>query len=119
MRIKINENQIKFQTAKAFLIKIPGEDWGFWLTSKCVYPNRGNFDIYLNESYTYFTAKFHSPSKQKGETDGQSLIDAFKNTVVLEADHRPKYIDHVPEKKQPIESRVIDDDLIRHPKQSD
>lgn len=118
MRIKINANQVKFQTAKAFLIKIPGNDWGFWLTSKCVFPDDGNFVIYLNESYSYLTAKLHSASHQKGKTMGNSLIDAFANTKVLEADHRPKYIDHVPDKKAPLKKRVIDDDLIRNPKQS-
>lgn len=120
MRIEINDSQVKYQTAKAFLIKIPGEQWGFWLTSKCVYPDGEGFSIYLNNNYTYYTTNLRSKKKQKSEVLGEDLIEAFAHTVVLgpHDESQPTYVKHVPEDKEPIERRVIDNDLIRDPKES-
>lgn len=117
MRITINDSQVKYQTAKAFLIKIPDSNRGFWLPSKLVFPTEGGYKIYLHEDWSYMTVRLHSKSRHKDEIDGESLIDAFANTKVIPPSDMPQRIEHVPEHKDPIKKRVIDDDLIRDPKQ--
>lgn len=115
MKIQINDNQVKYQTAKAFLIKIPNSDLGFWLTSKLVFPYYDGYTLFLHEDLAYMTSKLHSRSREKGEIDGQSLIDAFANTKVLPPSTEPQRVEHIPEHKDPIKKRVIDNDLIRDP----
>lgn len=116
MRITINDNQVKYQTAKAFLIKIPESDRGFWLPSKLVFPAERGYKIYLHEDWSYMMVRLRSKSRKKDEIDGESLIRAFANTKVIPPSDVPQRIEHVPEHKDPIKKRVIDDDLIRDPK---
>lgn len=113
MRFKINDQSVKYFTGKAYLISIPKSDYAFWLTAKCCYEgiNRG-YTIYLNEDYTYYTAK--KKGKAKGKISGEELIDKFSD-YQFNVRTRPEVIktEHVPEDVEPVKEVKVDKSLLR------
>lgn len=112
MKIKINSNSIKYFSGKAYLISIPKTDYAFWVSSKCCYENKKSATIYLNEDYTYLAVKKQGNKQQ--ELNGEYIISQFSDYTVC-VKNRPDVIvsEHVPEDVKPLESVVIDNELLR------
>lgn len=108
MKIVINSNAIKYETNKAYLIKLPKENVLFWISQKCVYPDGYKATIYINEHYDYIGEE----KKHKITISGESIIELFQNSEACVAQDKPMYIHHKPEKKEAINVDA-DDELKR------
>lgn len=110
MKLLINANQVKYDTGKAFLIKIPRtKGWKFWMPAKLVYRNR---DGHSKSVYIPDDMEIHcvDGKGKKFEIDTEQLASYFDH-ISIGQKQDPIY-HHVPERVEAKEA-TADEELMR------
>lgn len=109
MKIIINKSQIKYQTPKALLIKVPNTSSAFWISNKMATSSGKQVAIYLPENWQY---RIFKNAKDVQEEDINYLRAAFENQIYEPKKTTPSVVRHTPNKIKPIK-RDIENEFIR------
>lgn len=94
MKINFNKNAVKYNTAKAMLVKVPKSNYLVWLPDSLVHIKHWYLEAYLPDSMT-FTLLINKNKKQK--CSAESLCELFESTtkedpVITVTEHKPEPI---------------------------
>ncbi|WP_203643011.1 hypothetical protein [Levilactobacillus andaensis] len=111
MKLKFSKNAIAFSTKKAWLIKIQGTAYKFWIPRSLVYSDEESWELtmYLPDEMKIklYAGKMKTPSYI---VSPHELNDLIENKDLPEK--APKSVWHVPSKIMPVK-RSVDDEFKR------
>ena len=109
--IDINDNQVKYDTGKASLIKLPGSEDKFWVSNKCVRSGKHSaaLNIGINTDFSYHAVRGKTI---KFELSGEDIIEAFEGEVVSAPQPKVTFIENKPDHIEPKDVEA-DDSLLR------
>lgn len=87
MNFLVNRNQIKSETEKALLVKVPNSNYCFWVSKKLMKDYKSSLLLYANENYT-FKAFYNKSSKEI----------CFDDLRLMFREIDSKYETHIPKK---------------------
>lgn len=75
MIVQINENQILWETEKAYLIKFPNsKTWKFWVGKKLIQQNMKHYNMYVFDG---MEIKLFSDAGNKKIINSDTFLEAF------------------------------------------
>lgn len=109
--ISILNNQIKHDTGKASLIKLPGSDNLVWVSNKCIHDNKRSsaINVGINTDFSYHAVRGKTV---KFEMSGEEIIEAFEGEIVYAPQPKVTFIENKPKHIEPKDVDV-DDSLLR------
>lgn len=102
LKIEINQNQIRGESASSFLIKMPSgsrhEGCVFWHPKKCVFRKELTYIISFSESWKFSVKKYGKGKHNRNEIiseyalDAGAMLRAFENQTVIDSPKEPDKI---------------------------
>lgn len=111
-RIYINfqDSQVKYQTEKAVLLKVPRSSYKVWIPKSLVYRDSWFYKVLLpdNMAFTLMMGSRQAPIKK--EVDAYGLREYFLHEALVPS--QPKVVEHKAKRLKPKEV-TVDDSLKR------
>lgn len=109
--ISILNNQIKHDTGKASLIKLPGSANLVWVSNKCIHDNNRSsmINVGINTDFSYHAVRGKTV---KFEISGEEILEYFENEVIPTPQSKVTFIENKPRHIEPKDVDV-DDSLFR------
>ena len=98
MNFLVNRNQIKAETEKALLVKVPNSNYCFWVSKKLIKDYKSSLLLYANENYT-FKAFYNRNTKEICVDDLQLIFREIES----------KYETHKPQELSPVTAEIPED----------
>lgn len=109
--ISIMNNQIKHDTGKASLIKLPESANLVWVSNKYIHDNNHSsaLNVGINTDFSYHAVRGKTV---KLEMSGEEILEHFENEVIHTTQSKVTFIENKPKHIEPKDVDV-DDSLFR------
>lgn len=112
MKFRINNNQIKYDTGRAILVKIPWTKYTTWIPQSLAYADKNGWSttIYVPDGMTF---RIMHDKALVEEVSNKDFYDYFQSIHISDKKpHVPVKFTHLPPKLDPVR-RDADDSLKR------